>query len=215
MTKGRRKEQPEWKRRIAEREQRSAEKLEAAAEERQVVALPAARNRPAAVDGRFDARVRDVVRKHGDRLLFNHRARPNFRKKGKKNDATSGYNLVGRDGQKWKVSLYQINLGRFDTELEAAWFAQLLMEDRGHPQACRNFDANGEPCFDYEAFLAQFNKPFTSATPLVYLDSYSGMLRGVKRVKGTSGWESVHAAPGVDDATVAADLQRRLADRAE
>jgi hypothetical protein len=198
------KERKESKHRIAAREKKAADKQKAAAEERPVVALPAAKNRPADIDAKFDAAVLRVVLKHGDLLRFNPRARTLRRTKG-----VSPFNLVNKDRTYWTVVLYNIFLGRFKTQLHAAWFAQLLMENRGHPQACRNFDADGEFCFKYDAFLAQF-KPFTSATPHVYVKSEDGLLHGAKKING----KYVHSAAGTDEVAVAADLKQRL-DRAK
>ena len=119
-------------------------------------------------------------------LMFNPNARPNHRG----SIGASKYNLVTprkdtRNGREyWIVTAYGKCIGgRFNTEIEAAVFAQRFMEAMGWPKECRNFGPDGKFCFNYEAYLGLFDK-FTSDIPGVYKSSETGYFYGQKTING-------------------------------
>jgi hypothetical protein len=148
---------------------------------------------PDGTDEAFDKKAAEkiavAVQRHTvEYLMFNPNARPSLRE----NIGASKYNLVtpckdrSNGREYWGVQAYAKRIGgRFNTEIEAAVFAQRFMEAMGWPKECRNFGPDGKFCFNYKAYLGLFDK-FTSDIPGVYKSSVTGYFYGTKTQNGKS-----------------------------
>jgi hypothetical protein len=136
---------------------------------------------PAEIDDDLHAlvvkRVEEFVTKHGEeKLRFDPYARPTQRTK--KIPFYLVSSVQQTYGLRYKVIMYGLFFpGEYHTAVQAGWAAQVLLERLRYPEQCRNFGADGMPCYDHDAFLKLFPK-FTSDTPRIYQVSATGKLVG-------------------------------------
>ena len=167
---------------------RRAEDAEAKAAEQTVFIQHVPANMPVHIDEDlpFEQKVEQKAQRFTDKQKprFNPHARGNVRA----DAATSSkYNLVRKTTFRGKTvynaQLYDKTVGRFATELQAAWAAQKVLEKGGFPKAFLNFNPQGEYCYSKEAKLALF-QPFTSDVPGMHQESESGRFRGQVCIDG-------------------------------
>ncbi len=162
--------------------------------------------RPDEIDDKFHAlvvtRVEEFVAKHGEeKLRFDPYARSTMRTK------KIPFYLVSSVDDKYGRRYYAVTMygknfpGQYKTEVEAGWAGQVLVERLRYPEQCRNFDADGMPCYDHEAFLKLFKK-FTSATPKMCVKSHNGLIYGTVTKNG----RSREARPDVSEDKVAGNM---------
>jgi hypothetical protein len=161
---------------------RRAEDAEAKAAAKPVFHQHVPANMPEDIDE--DLPFEQKVEQKAQRFMDKHKPRfnPHARGNVRAGAATSSkYNLVCKTNFRGKtvyiVQLYDKTVGRFATELLAAWAAQKVLEKGGFPREFLNFNPKGDYCYSKEAQLSLFT-PFTSDVPGMHQVSESGRFRG-------------------------------------